>query len=558
MDIVLSEAHKNKGPLFTYGPLIHNEQVLGVLEGKGIKSVDDPEDVTEGSIVIRAHGIPPLQLEKIKKSGLRVINATCPRVARVQAIIRYNTKKGKRAVIVGDRDHAEVVGLVGYSETDAYVIQNPEDVVSIPREGELFVVAQTTQNSQNFMSVVEALKEHCKDILVFNTICEATFNRQKEVRILAKEVDAVVVVGGFHSGNTLRLAQISKESGKPTFHVETEVDIIRERFDGMEVVGVTAGASTPNWMIDSVVREIESIRGRKESLVIAFLKKAFKTFVLSNLMVASGAFSFAYAVSSMLGGPSDLRFPALAFLYIYAMHVINRFLDKGASAYSDPERSAFLRKHRKPLIFTCIMAMAIAVGLAWSVSIKVFIAVCCFIVLGATYSVRIIPVRIRTNYRYSKIKDIPGSKSISEALAWAAVIVVLPLVTFSTINWLTAAVSFLVVFLVSFTRSVLFEIFQFQGDLIVGSETLPITLGERKTLFMLKLALSASAVFLVCAFILEWTGAFTLAMLLPVIGLSFCLLAYEKDWLDPGLIFEGFVEGNFFVTGLLAVLWQAF
>ena len=228
MEIVLSEANKNKGPLFTFGPLIHNEQVLGLLEKKGIRSIEDPKDLREGSIVIRAHGIPPLQLENIKNSGLRVINATCPRVARVQAIIRYNTKKGRQAVIVGDRDHAEVIGLVGYSETNAYVIQDPGDVEALPHGERFFVVAQTTQNLKNFLAVVEQLEKRFQDILVFNTICEATSNRQKEVRTLSKEVDGVVVVGGFHSGNTLRLAQIARESGRPTYHVETEADIVKK------------------------------------------------------------------------------------------------------------------------------------------------------------------------------------------------------------------------------------------------------------------------------------------------------------------------------------------
>ena len=275
-------------------------------------------------------------------------------------------------------------------------------------------------------------------------------------------------------------------------------------------------------------------------------------------MVAAGAFSLSYAMASILGGPVDLRFPILAFLYIYAMHVLNRFLDKGASAYSDPERSAFLKRHRQALIYAGIMAMAMAMGLAWRVGVKVFIAVCGFSLLGVIYSVRIIPSRFRAVYGYSKIKDIPGSKSISVALAWAAVIAALPLVTFNTINWSSASVSFVLVFLLSFTRSVLFEIFQFQGDLIVGSETLPITIGEKRTLFILKLALSICTVILCCAFFLGWTGSLIITVLLPVIGLSLCLLAYEKHWLSPGLALEGFVEGNFCVAGLLAVLWRVF
>ncbi|MCP4665780.1 MAG: 4-hydroxy-3-methylbut-2-enyl diphosphate reductase, partial [Deltaproteobacteria bacterium] len=294
---VLAEAYKKEGPLFTYGPLIHNKQVLELLETKGIRSVSDLKGLHSGGIVIRAHGIPPQKRRAIKETGLKVIDATCPRVARVHAIIRAHSRKGYETIIVGDEDHPEIIGLIGYSESPVHLIQDVKDVPPLPRMERAFVVAQTTQDEKKFHKVVKALKERFPGILVFNTICDATHHRQKEVRSFRGQVDAVVVAGGYHSGNTRRLAQVAREEGLPTFQVETEKDLEKEKLSGMEVIGVTAGASTPNWMINNVVREIEGIRGRGESLFSRFIKSIVKFLALSNLLVAGGALCLAYALS---------------------------------------------------------------------------------------------------------------------------------------------------------------------------------------------------------------------------------------------------------------------
>jgi len=221
MEMTLAEANRQEGPLYTYGPLIHNRQVLGLLESRGVRSVQDVEGLEGGRIVIRAHGIPPDQRGVLKQSGLEMVDATCPKVARVQALIRSHTRKGYQAVIVGDPDHAEVVGLVGYSEGPAYVIQGPEEVAALPPIERVVVVAQTTQNGDVYRETVERLRSRFAQVLAFDTICEATHDRQQEVRSLARQVDAMVVVGGYHSGNTRRLVEIARETGVKTFHVET-------------------------------------------------------------------------------------------------------------------------------------------------------------------------------------------------------------------------------------------------------------------------------------------------------------------------------------------------
>ncbi len=556
MEMVLTEANKNEGPIFTYGPLIHNNQVMALLESRGVTSIDDIEGIQEGTLAIRAHGIPPKQRRLLKESGLRLIDATCPRVARVQAVIRYQTKKGNTAVIVGDRDHPEVIGLLGYAGDRAYVINQLDDVFHIPDGEKVFVVAQTTQDTRNYQEIVEAVTDRFPDALIFDTICDATIERQAEVRAFVGQVDAVVVVGGYHSGNTRRLAQISEAAGLPTFCVETEKDLDEERLSNMEVIGVTAGASTPNWMIKNIVNEIETIRSRKESFLGRWFKGTFKFMLLSNLLVALGGLALAYAVSVLCARVPDFVYPSLAFFYLYAMHVFNRFLDKDASTYNDPERASFYRKYRGFLIVSATVSMIASFALGYHQSTMTFFAILGLSILGIIYSIRILPIRPKRLWRYTKIKDIPGSKTLSVALAWGVVITLLPLLVSPNTDWLVAIISFILVFSMVYARSALFDIFQAQGDLIVGVETLPIVLGEKRTLYLLKGVILSGALINATAGIFGLVGPFIYLLLLCLLSLGLSLLAYEKRWLYPGTRLEAIVEGNFFFAGLLGLIWQ--
>jgi (E)-4-hydroxy-3-methyl-but-2-enyl pyrophosphate reductase len=557
MEKVLAETHKENGLLYTFGPLIHNRLVLDLLASKGVKPVEDLHGLHSGRIVIRAHGIPPQSRQALKKTGLKIIDATCPRVARVQAIIRYHTSKGYSAIIVGDSDHAEVIGLMGYSKTPAHVIQSVREVSALPRLERVFVVAQTTQDEQNYRDVVRELKIRFPDILVFDTVCDATLQRQLEVRTFKDQVDAVVVVGGFHSGNTQRLVQVSREAGLHTFHVETEKDLDIEKFSGMEVVGITAGASTPNWIIKNVVWKIEAIPRRSGIRHAPFLRQVFKIMVSSDLVVASGAFFFAYAAAVLSGRNPNLIFPSLTFLYIYAMHVLNQFLDKGAAAYNDPERATFLRKNRHLLIMAGAAATLTAMVLSFNLGLTTFLALSGFSLLGIAYSVPLVPEKIRHKYAYSKIKDIPGSRSLSESLAWVTLISIVPLLEMEIIDWPATVVAILVVFSMSYARAVFFDLFQVQGDLIVGIETLPITLGERKTLILLKIILFTAGLILIGSPLFGLVGDFSFAILFCLLSLTLCLFAYERRWIYPGLTLEAMVEANFFLAGFLALIWQA-
>jgi (E)-4-hydroxy-3-methyl-but-2-enyl pyrophosphate reductase len=556
LEKVLGEAYKETGPIFTYGPLIHNEQVMNLLASKGVEVAKDISALKQGTIIIRAHGIPPQDRKLLKNSGLRIIDATCPRVARVQALIRYHTHKGYLAVIVGEPDHPEVIGLKGHGNGKAFVISTSEEVSLLPEADKILVVAQTTQEKQTYDRIVEAVKKRYPQALVFNTICGATEKRQHEVRALATHVDGIVVVGGFHSGNTRRLAQVASSTGLPVFHVETDKQLDREKLSAMEIIGVTAGASTPNWMINKVVQKIESIRSRKETALNRFFRYAVKFIFQCNLVAAFGAFSLGHAVNVLSGRNPDLILPSLAFLYIYAMHVLNRLLDKGASTYNDPERAAFYRKYRRLLILSALVAISGALALSVLLGFPALLATAGLSILGTVYSLPIVPLSRRHVWRYSKIKDIPGSKTFAQAFAWAVVMALIPLLGIPHGPRTGEIVSFLFVFSVVYVRSAFFDILQVQGDLIVGSETLPITLGEKRTLWLLKWVLLVGSIVLAAAPFFKWVGPFAYLLLLCYLTLTLCIVAYEKRLLYPGNLSEAFVEASFFLAGVLALFWQ--
>jgi len=254
-------AQSGKTPLFTLGPLIHNPQVLELLERQGVRMLD-PEEGRErahGTVVIRAHGVPPRVKEQLAESGAEVVDATCPRVLKVQAIIEKYRRQDHATIIVGDRDHAEVVGLLGYAGDKGTVVSNIEEVDDLALTPPYIVVSQTTQDEEEFFRIRDAILERFPGGKVFNTICDSTHKRQEEVRRLCADVDALVVVGGRNSANTRRLAEIASQLGREVHLVETAADLDLEALSGHETVGVTAGASTPTWIIEDVVQALEGL-----------------------------------------------------------------------------------------------------------------------------------------------------------------------------------------------------------------------------------------------------------------------------------------------------------
>ena len=291
VEMALETVHSRSGPIYSHGPLIHNPQAVDLLKSKGLitlRSEGDFKDTDGGAVIIRAHGVPSEDKAALQGMGLEVIDATCPRVLRVQAIIKKHTSQGATAIIWGNPDHPEVVGLLGHAGGRGYVIARPEDIDGLPDLDRVVLVAQTTQNKSKFGGIEQAILARWPEARIFDTICGATQRRQDEVRRLAGEVEAMVVVGGHSSGNTERLAQVARAEGVKTIQIETEEELDPVWLNGIRTVGVTAGASTPNWMIKRVIRKLERM-ARKQTNWRTVSRRLLRILILTNLYAAFGA-----------------------------------------------------------------------------------------------------------------------------------------------------------------------------------------------------------------------------------------------------------------------------
>lgn len=252
--------HPERHPVSTFGPLIHNPQAVRMLEQRGIGVIEEIPKRLSGTVVIRTHGVPPAERKQLEASGAKVCDATCPDVGVIQGTVRKHLRSGYFIVIIGHREHPEVKALLGFAEKRGSCVNSAEEVAALPADLEkVCVVSQSTQQREKFNRLVALLKERYPHCLVFDTICRSTDMRQQEVRELACAVDAMVVVGGRNSSNTNRLAEISRAIGAPTFLIETDEEIVPSAFEGCQTIGVTAGASTPRWVIERVVERLESM-----------------------------------------------------------------------------------------------------------------------------------------------------------------------------------------------------------------------------------------------------------------------------------------------------------
>jgi (E)-4-hydroxy-3-methyl-but-2-enyl pyrophosphate reductase len=248
----------------TLGPLIHNTQEIHRLEAEGVRTINAPAEVSEGeTAVIRAHGVTPEVQRELETRAERVIDATCPFVTKVQKLAERAAKEGRDVVVVGAPDHPEMIGVKGYAPDRAYIVRDAAEVASLPPLHAPLVVSQTTLKLSTFLEAADAVRAKSdSEPQVVNTICSATRDRQDAARALAGHVDAFYVIGGKHSSNSLKLLSVCKEQCEKSYLIETPEEINAEDLRDASRVGVTAGASTPNWLIEQVVSRLREIGAR--------------------------------------------------------------------------------------------------------------------------------------------------------------------------------------------------------------------------------------------------------------------------------------------------------
>lgn len=262
VESVYNEIALNSGPIFTYGPIIHNDQVVNDLTSKGvsvIRSKSDLDHITTGTVIIRSHGVSKKIYEEIKRQNVKIVDATCPFVKKIHQIVEEESKNGKIIIIIGNHNHPEVEGIKGWVSGDCFIVNEESQINDLPikNEQKICIVSQTTFNYNKFKYLVEIMRKKGYDINVVNTICNATHLRQVETREIASSVDAMIVIGGRSSSNTAKLVEICREHCKHTFFIQTANDLRQYDLSAFQSIGITAGASTPKKIIEEVHTECQ-------------------------------------------------------------------------------------------------------------------------------------------------------------------------------------------------------------------------------------------------------------------------------------------------------------
>ncbi|MFZ5759645.1 MAG: 4-hydroxy-3-methylbut-2-enyl diphosphate reductase [Thermodesulfobacteriota bacterium] len=549
VETTLDTVHKGDGKIATFGPLIHNPQVLGLLQDQGVDILKEIPEHLSGTVIIRAHGVPPADKEKLAAAGARVMDATCPRVVKVQAIIRTYREKDHATIIIGDKNHAEVVGLMGYAAPDVQVVSDENDLAGLAVSGPYIIVSQTTQDELAFQRLSAAIMARFPGGKVFNTICDSTHKRQEEVRNLARMVPAMVVVGGTGSANTQRLGQIAAEIGCRVFMAETEADLDCRQIATFDRIGVTAGASTPTWMINRVVRWLESCPAQGDSWLKIFSLRLIHALLASNLFVAVAGGLLALVCGLLLGSRPYGEDFFVAAGYLLAMHNMNRFADFRTGRMNDPLLENFWRRFSVPLLAFSGSALLISLFLTRLKGLPQFVILLSMSILGILYTVPFIPKIIAAIIRVRRLKEIPGSKTFFVALAWAFVTVLIPGLGEDLFSPQTFSVFVLIVLFV-FIRTLLYDVFDVQGDRIAGKETLPVCIGEKGSLRLLYVSLAALVVLLIVFPVAGLIAPAAPLLLVPVASLLVLTRLYETRRVVQGMRLEFWLESHFYLMAL--------
>ncbi|MCK9555977.1 4-hydroxy-3-methylbut-2-enyl diphosphate reductase [bacterium] len=564
-DIVYALAknlHKKNRRIVTYGPLIHNPRVLEELKSKGIGSISKPEDADSGTtVVIRAHGIPPDTREKLISAKALICDATCPDVLKVQSLVKKYANKGYTIIIIGDKGHAEVTGLLGFAGSKSFVVNKTGEINNIPDiAGDIAVVCQTTQSSGLFEAVSSEIKNRFPNAVIYNTICKSTEKRQEETRKLAKEADVMIVLGGRDSANTRRLYEICINEKKPAYYIENADELNVDEILKYRTVGITAGASTPNWMIKNLVRELKKANRKNRLKLLLNIENIIYFIVRTNILIAVSAGVLSYICTKFfkLHNPSIL-YPLTAGLYIFSMHTFNRLFDNTLGELKDYSRIGFMESHHEEFkalsIITMFAVLICSLILGFSAFIIAFIAC----IAGVSYGTKLFP----KTWAVRRLKDIPMSKNIMVSLAWTSITVFLPLFGYKEvspppISPALIAFSFAYISILIFIRCLTYDLVEIHADRTIGKESLAVLKGKSFTKKTIVVMILISALMSVSASYFKVIPSY--GYILPLISVYslFYLYLYHKRHFSQEAVFDLVVESKFILAGLIVYLGSKF
>jgi 4-hydroxy-3-methylbut-2-enyl diphosphate reductase len=562
MNLTFICLEQHQGPVYSHGPLIHNQQALDLLASKGLKGwpVKGKAD-PRSTVIIRAHGLAPEEEQKLRDTGLKIIDATCPRVAGVQRLVANHVKSGGRVIIWGTAGHPEVEGLLGYAQGLGVVIAGPLEVQELPDFKDVLLVAQTTQDKDKWPEISKAVSDRFPEAKMIDTICQATVNRQSEARRLAAECDGLVVVGGRNSGNTKRLGQIGERAGLPTLVVESPEEIRADFIKDFYSIGLVAGASTPIWQIRSVRQRLEELGRSQESSPVSLVKRFLRSLVLSNIYIGLGAGCLGTAMAEVADCQFSSLYFGLYFFFVHFMHLSNAFVDRGSARSNDPDRNVFLIKYRKVLISCGIFSMLCSFSGAylsgpWTLALISFLTVA-----RIGYNLPL-PISYLKELKVRSLKDLPMAKTLAISLGWASLLS-LPLLLSTSPALprnsqgliLTAIIFFLVLFNL-LSRTLVMDFQDWLGDRMFGSRTSVTLLGWKRASKVVWGLIFFWAVFILLVYLFYLPDSPILLLLIPgPLQNAFILRYLHRHIGMGGYLFDFCLDGQFLLSGLIIWLW---
>ncbi|MCL2025395.1 MAG: 4-hydroxy-3-methylbut-2-enyl diphosphate reductase [Leptospirales bacterium] len=548
---VVEEINSSDDTIFVYGPLIHNPQTVKILENRGLKTIHSLDNIEGHSIAVRTHGVPIHELKAIKKSASKIFNLTCPKVARVQSTIKTYSADGCHTIIIGDDSHAEVVGLKSFATAGVTVLSSLEEAGNIPQAAKYLLVSQTTIDRELFSSIEKKLQDKLSNMTVVNTICDSTENRQTDVHEAIKNgIDTLIVVGGKNSANTTMLATIGFVYAIKTFHIETEQELSFEDLKNSKYVLVTAGASTPGWIINNVLEKLYAIKYKKRNPLFRGIKNLAEFLVRTNLLSAVFAFFSALFIQSKGTIAAFPSLPFISMLYIFSMYSTNNYFDREFLKLSNSSKYKIYKKfgnYLMPLSFIFLAASFYFIRDYSPVSIILLVLSSVFGFIYFTHPVK----KIINTLKLPFIKKLYGSKVVTN-LGWLTVVVVVPSIQFRPDASLILFMAAFILCIIT-NRHLIMGTVAYQGDFIFGRVSLPIWLGSKRTIFLGRI-LSAVTI-MACLFAAYQTSSPALFLLL--IPVLYCIILMEvttRIEYPISIIYEILADFNFIIAACCYLL----
>ncbi|CCG56544.1 hydroxymethylbutenyl pyrophosphate reductase [Brachyspira pilosicoli WesB] len=472
-----SQASKSNEEIYVDGHLIHNPQTLDMLEKTGVKTYEDTEDdmsvLDDKTVIIRAHGISPERREALSNHAKKIVNLTCKYVAKIQALVKKHSSLGYRVIVIGNPTHPEIIGVCGFAQ-DVYVVYKDEDIEKLPEDDKkTLIVAQTTLQKETFNKFVSQIQDKYKnsELIIKNTICEATEQRQNEILDIAKRNDVVLVIGGSESSNTRNLYKIAS-SIKPSFYVEFKEDLEKIDLTPYKNVGIMAGASTPDWLIEDIA---QTIKDNYSSSFYRGINKVFDFLNYGYIFFSFGAFLMSYAIYDILNKPFQYRIGVIVALYYLFMSLGNGYSNYTIKI-SDKRRYLFYQKYKPAFLTIIVVSALIMFYLAYNVDIGILMLTILSTLLGTAYNISFEKNdRFNHSFFFRLFKKLVPFKAIIISIAVTTLLNGSILLLNRNIlkeNTLSYLFSVSIVFIFMFIRQALIEIKFSQSDKIAGAVTL--------------------------------------------------------------------------------------